>query len=74
MSKCPLKPCPYCGEAKYLRFYSDDGAYYANVFCMTCGLYGPWGKGKTTRKAPAEKWNSLPRMGLADWRMERRKL
>ena len=63
MKRYPLKPCPNptCDETKYLRFFAEDGEYYSYVYCLTCGMSGPWGKGATMRKDAAAAWNALPR-------------
>ncbi|WP_422383241.1 hypothetical protein [Roseibium album] len=38
MTESPFKPCPFCGDAAFIRTsYDEDECYWAWVECKGCG-------------------------------------
>jgi hypothetical protein len=62
-----LKPCPFCGESKYLRvmsaadYWEDSSCAGTTVLCK-CGAHCGWIK---TTKAAKERWNRRPESAMA---------
>ncbi len=42
MSQNELKPCPFCGDCKNLRYVKEFG--YPHIYCLMCFALGPPGK------------------------------
>ena len=47
-----MKPCPFCGEAKYLKV--SEYGYLYSVECEHCLAGGPM---ERTREEAVEKWD-----------------
>jgi Lar family restriction alleviation protein len=45
-----LRPCPFCGDAKQLRFYE----YLGRIVCDACHTLGPL---KGSERAARTAWN-----------------
>lgn len=52
-----LLPCPWCGEAKYLKVSKDESYHVFKVYCANCDALGPE---RCDAKNAIAAWNSRP--------------